>query len=188
MRNEDEDKLVVARYNLATWLWDREPIELDLPDEGTDFTAVVYQQRRIMAGKEPILPMVVVQDNNSKTLYENQLNAEADGWQNKWHPERIHHNRRVLTMVPISSTNSTPYYLFFKDEDNESPPQRSEESWNAWRGISRVRTHRCCGWGQAGLRPGVSRAALRRVGMEKGVTAARACGGRARRWRRPGEA
>ncbi len=60
VRNEDEDKLVVARYNLATWLWDGEPIELDLLDEVTDFTAVVNQQRRIMAGKEPILPMVVV--------------------------------------------------------------------------------------------------------------------------------
>ncbi len=60
VRNDNEDKLVVARYNLATWLWDGEPIELDLLDEVTDFTAVVNQQRRIMAGKEPILPMVVV--------------------------------------------------------------------------------------------------------------------------------
>ena len=81
VREKGTQKLVFIKYDLEQRTWDSEPTELELPEEATEFSAVVMQHTR--EGSSPRLAIRVPKG----AIYIRQLNADGTDWADgEWVP------------------------------------------------------------------------------------------------------
>ncbi len=99
LTDEGEQKLIFIRYDLKTQSWEKETVELELPEDTVRFDAVLVQRL------DNWIPRLVIRDRDSGTVYTRRLSADGSDWEDDGFLELI---------VPLDdySTNSWHYLSY----------------------------------------------------------------------------
>ncbi|HBP87444.1 MAG TPA: hypothetical protein PKK23_10690 [Nitrospirales bacterium] len=128
VREEDSDKLRVARFNLDNPGWIDEPISLKGPEDRKYFQAVVVQQRVLAnpSNSPASAPRVLflvddIEIPGRSILYENRVHPDGKRWEKDdgWdiRDEFTNSYRSLLAAVPVpgqSTSASAPYFVFYQ--------------------------------------------------------------------------